>query len=514
MEQATKLSGSMLLKGILFLLFCGIAVAGRSQGSVTLSKEALLDKIKGGWAGQTIGVTFGGPTEFQYEGSFIDAQQPIKWYDGYLKENMLNNAGLYDDLYMDLSFVQVFDRLGLDAPVDSFAQAFAHTGFNLWHQNQAARWNILHGRPSGHWLHNPHANDIGYLIEADYAGLMSPGMPNTSADINDRIGHIITYGEGWYGGVYVGALYSLAFVSSDVQAIVYGALKLIPEQSPLHRCIADVIRWHKQYPADWKQAWFEIQKKWAGRDMCPEGVFRAFNIDAKVNLAYVVLSLLYGNGDYSRTLDIATRAGQDSDCNPSTAGGVLGTMMGYKNIPAYWKLGLSEIEDMDFKYTTVSLNKAYDMSYRHALELIRRNGGQVRDRDVVIRTQAPQVVRWEQGFEGLYPSDKIRLRVDSNEIRFDFTGSGFVIRGRAAKRPNLPDDVILADLYVDGQKIESADLSTAFFDRRHELFWRYQLADTKHAVRVVITNPKAGYELQGLECVVYAGKPPEVGYPE
>lgn len=33
---------------------------------VRLSKEVLLDKIKGGWAGQTIGCTYGSVTEFKY----------------------------------------------------------------------------------------------------------------------------------------------------------------------------------------------------------------------------------------------------------------------------------------------------------------------------------------------------------------------------------------------------------------------------------------------------------------
>src|SRR5690606_29921427 len=103
--------------------------------TVVLSKEQLLDKIKGGWAGQTIGVTFGGPTEFRYNGTFIQDYQPIKWYDGYLKETMQNSPGLYDDVYMDLSFVDVIDRLGIDAPVDSFAHAFAHAEYKLWHAN-------------------------------------------------------------------------------------------------------------------------------------------------------------------------------------------------------------------------------------------------------------------------------------------------------------------------------------------------------------------------------------------
>src|SRR5262249_35076431 len=133
------------------------------QKTITITKEQLKDKIMGGWAGQTIGVTFGGPYEFRFSGSFIQDYQPLTWYDGYLKKTIIDNPGLYDDLYMDLTFVDVFERYGLDAPVDSFANAFAHAGYMLWHANQAARYNILNGIKaprSGYWMHNPHSDDI------------------------------------------------------------------------------------------------------------------------------------------------------------------------------------------------------------------------------------------------------------------------------------------------------------------------------------------------------------------
>ena len=107
-------------------------------GMMTMPEQQLKDKIKGGWAGQTIGVTFGGPYEFRYNGTFIQDYQPLYWSEGYIKKTMIKTPGLYDDLYMDLTFVDVFERLGLDAPVDSFASAFAHAGYMLWHANQAA----------------------------------------------------------------------------------------------------------------------------------------------------------------------------------------------------------------------------------------------------------------------------------------------------------------------------------------------------------------------------------------
>ena len=67
---------------------------------------------------------------------------------------------------------------------------------------------------------------------------------------------------------------------------------------------------------------------------------RPFNIDARLNGAYVALGLLYGSGDFAKTLDVSTRAGQDSDCNPSSAAGILGVMLGYAKIPDEWKSGI------------------------------------------------------------------------------------------------------------------------------------------------------------------------------
>src|SRR4028119_1632598 len=151
--------------------------------TVTLSHEALKDKIMGGWAGQTIGVTFGGPTEFRFNGTMINDYQPITWYDGYIKHTMDNNPGLYDDIYMDLTFVEVFEKEGLDAPVASHAKAYANAGYMLWHANQAGRYNILNGimpPESGHWRNNPHADCIDHQIESDFAALMSPRTPTAA----------------------------------------------------------------------------------------------------------------------------------------------------------------------------------------------------------------------------------------------------------------------------------------------------------------------------------------------
>jgi ADP-ribosylglycohydrolase len=478
---------------------------------VEMTKATLMNKIKGGWAGQVIGVTFGGPTEFRYQGSMINDYQPIEWYDGYIKKTMTDNPGLYDDIYMDFTFVDVFEKEGLSAPVTSHAKAYAHAQYMLWHANQAGRVNILNGmRPptSGHWENNPHADDIDFQIESDFSGLMSPGMPNTAAAIGDSIGHIMNYGDGWYGGVFVGAMYSIAFVSDDIHFIVNEALKTIPAQSTFHQCINDVIRWHKQYPDDWKQNWFEIQKKWSSEVGCPDGVFSSFNIDAKLNAAYIVLGLLYGNGDFSKTMDISTRAGQDSDCNPSSAGGILGTILGYDKIPAHWMQGLKEAEDIDFKYTTVSLNDAYRLSMKHALEVISRNGGKVEGDKIVLVIQKPFAVRLEQSFTGHHPTEKRRIHQElASTLKFDFEGKGFVLTGEAFPKNGSSWDykgsfVYEVEVSVDGQ-MEKIKCPVVFSQRRYDLFWKYNLPNGKHTITLKLLNPDVAYSLRVNDLLVY-----------
>jgi hypothetical protein len=489
-----------------------VAQNSSSANSLILSKEALQNKIKGGWAGQTIGVTFGGPYEFRFQGTFIGDYQPLLWYDGYLKETMLNNPGLYDDLYMDLTFVDVFEKYGLDAPVDSFANAFAHAGYSLWHANQSARYNILHGilpPQSGYWKNNPHADCIDYQIESDFAGLMSPGMPNSASAISDKIGHMMNYGDGWYGGVFVGAMYAVAFESSDINHIISEALKTIPEQSEFYQCIQDVIAWHRKYPEDWKQTWLEVQKKWANDIGCPDGIFSPFNIDAKVNAAYVVIGLLYGGKDFTKTLEVTTRCGQDADCNPSTAGGILGAVLGYDHIPGFWKMGLKEAESINFKYTTMSLNTVYETGLKHAVKNIIRNGGAINGDMIEIKRQSPLVVKFEKSFEGLYPVAKIPVKhMDGGkELNFKFEGTGFVMKGEVVTKQGKQDFIFNTELYIDGKLTETVELPAGFNPRRNELCWKYDLIKGKHIVQLKILNPDPDVEIRSEEAIIISDHP-------
>jgi hypothetical protein len=497
-----------LLAAIAVLVALPIPAAAQTRQAISMA--TLRDKIKGGWAGQTIGVTFGGPTEFRYNGTIIPDYTPIAWRDGLLAEAFERSPGLYDDVYVDLTFVGVIAKHGADAPAERFAEAFAGAGYQLWHANQMARYNLLRGlKPpaSGHWLNNPEADDIDFQIEADFIGLMSPGLPQAAADLADRVGHIMNSGDGWYGGVYMATMYSQAFVRDDVKAIVTESLKAIPAGTRFRETIEAAIALHARYPNDWKQAWFEIQRKHAEDVGCVEGVFAAFNIDARLNAAYVVLGLLYGGGDMTKTIAVATRAGQDSDCNPSSAAGILGTMLGYDKIPAFWRQGLAAIEAKPFPYAGLSLNDAYDLSLAHALAQVKAHGGRVDGETVEIARQPIVPVRVEQNFEGHVPVGELpfRRRV-TDEISFEFDGVGFLAQGGPRVEP-ARDVVIAADVFVDGALVETIELPTNVTRRRYAPFWRYNLPAGKHTVRVKLRNPTADTWIQLDRVIVYGPKP-------
>lgn len=506
----------MIWISCMLIVFFSCNLESKENGTITMSKTELQNKIKGGWAGQVIGVTYGGPTEFKYLQKIIPDSVKLRW-DNKLVEEFYDNApGLYDDIYMDLTFVDVFDKEGLDAPAISHAKAFAHADYALWHANQAARYNILNGimpPESGHWKYNIHADDIDFQIEADFAGLMAPGMINASAEVCDKIGHIMNYGDGHYAGVYVAAMYSMAFVSDDINHVVNEALKVIPKESNYYKCMKDVIGFYKKYPTDWKKAWQAVEdSEWSIDLHCPDGIAAPFNIDATVNSAYVLLGLLYGQGDLQVTMDVSTRAGQDSDCNPATAAGILCTMMGYDNISDYWLDPLKPVADRDFKYTTISLNDVYDLGYNQALQMIEKYGGKINDETVEIKVQIPKAIPLEIAFPNVYPSKVTRFTsqgqsMDKSEkkpnilknnepISIEFEGVGLVVKGYISGNDINNDYVAELEVSIDGEIDKVLKLPVDFRTRSEELYSNVTIPNGKHIATLKWLNPTADGKIE------------------
>ena len=523
-------------------LYLFILVIAISIGSITCSKseneyriislEDLKDKIRGGWAGKMIGVSFGGPTEFRYNG--VINEDPINWNP----ENLRNSIG-EDDLYVQMSFMMTMDEYGLDAPADKFAESFANAGYMLFHANRKGRKNVWDGimpPMSGHPDYNLHADDIDFQIEADYIGFMCPGMPQTSNEICDKIGHIMNYGDGVYGGMFVSALYAAAYFEDDIQKILNTALKSLPPQSEYALIVNDVIAGYQRNPEDWRKTWHELQEKWGENDIC--GALDPFNIDAKLNGAYIVMGMLYGEGDFAKTMEISTRCGQDSDCNPSNASGVIGILSGYNSIPQKWTQYIDEIADSTFIYTDYSFNKAVERTLHYAQEIIIKNGGKVENGICYIKIQEPVAAPYEQSFTNL--KGKYRTTIEDKEgwqwngdwrkvehhqwgrsekqmiaekkdaeVIFTFNGTGAVIMGRWDR------DGGKADVYVDGEFVREIDNyywmmnRGAGFDWLNgaHLFHVLNLNPGEHTIRMVINGEKneksEGTKIRIARAIVY-----------
>jgi hypothetical protein len=225
-------------------------------------------------------------------------------------------------------------------------------------------------------------------------------------------------GDGILGGVFVSGMYAAAFFESDIRRIVEAGLATLPPESPYALLISDVLEWSRQHPDDWTEVWRLIDEKWDAREPCPAGALHQFNIDAKINGAYVALGLLYGNGDFYDTMAIATRAGQDSDCNPASAAGILGVVLGYSGIPEEFKSGIDAIADEKFSYTDYTFNTIVSSTMDRVIALVERHGGYVDGDSITVKTQTPlpvQVEIWDD-----YGTPVERVSVD--DPRWTFSG--------------------------------------------------------------------------------------------
>ena len=99
---------------------------------------------------------------------------------------------------------------------------------------------------------------------------MTPGLHRAATDIALRAGRVMNYGDGLYGGVFVAGMYTAAFFESDPHKVVEAGLASIPAKSPYAMLIADLLKWYKQNPDDWRKTWKLIEDKWDKNDPCPE----------------------------------------------------------------------------------------------------------------------------------------------------------------------------------------------------------------------------------------------------
>lgn len=358
----------------LAILLCGFLPAQESY--LELPADAYVSHMTAGWIGQMAGVGWGAPTEFQYNGRMVPEEEMPAWRPEFV------NQFWQDDLYVEMTFLKSLEDYGWGVSLKQAGIDFARSGYPLWHANATGRENLRKGiapPDSGHPQFNHHADDIDYQIEADYSGLIAPGLPNVPITLGETFGRVMNYGDGIYGGQFVGGMYAAAFFETVPEKIVLAGLECIPAESQYAGCIRDVLAWWKANPDDWEASWNLIEAKYNEnldyRKASCGGAKKTFNIDAKINGAYIVMGLLYGGGDPDKTITIATRCGEDSDCNPSSAGGILFTSLGLENIPDKFTAALDR--DTVFSHTEYSFAKLLAISETLARDAIVRAGGKI-----------------------------------------------------------------------------------------------------------------------------------------
>jgi len=361
------------LVGFVFsgLVCCALAVSAAETRRLSLADYR--DRMEGAWIGQMVGVAWGTPTEFRFNSVIIPADKVPKWASDFPLRMAYNN----DDLYVEMTFLRTLEQHGLDASPRQAGIDFANSEYQLWCANLAGRNNLRMGiapPDCSHPKYNNRANDIDYQIEADYAGIISPGCPQEVVRLGGVFGRLMNYGDGVWAGEFIGALYAEAFFTDDVNRLLDAGLKAIPAESDYARMVRNVRAWHKEFPDDWTKAWEKVH---ATYEKAKNPALRDSNggIDVRLNGACIILGLLYGNGDLDLSMEISMRCGWDSDCNPSNVGGILMCARGARALPAKYteKLDL----DKPFTYTAYTPRKLYAVCEKLARQVVARAGGSV-----------------------------------------------------------------------------------------------------------------------------------------
>jgi hypothetical protein len=135
-------------------------------------------------------------------------------------------------------------------------------------------------------------------------------------------------GEGTYAAAFVAAMQSAAFVSSDIYQIIDLGLAKIPSDCRLAQSVRLVIDCYRQgVPAMETRERVRLQNADIGT-----GWF-----EAPSNVAYAIIGLVYGEGDFKKSMLTAINCGDDTDCTAATVGATLGIMYGTAGIPKDWQ---------------------------------------------------------------------------------------------------------------------------------------------------------------------------------
>ncbi len=300
-------------------------------------KESYIEGIYAGWLAKIIGIRLGAPVEgWTYE--------KIKNIYGELDHYPVDyhEFAADDDSNGPLFFLKALEdgRHGYDVKASDVAEAllnyapFEH-GFFWWggygiSTEHTAYLNLRSGVPapeSGSIAQNGRATaeQIGGQIFIDTWGLVSPGNPDQAARFAKEAASVTHGGNAIYGGVFVAVCISYAFVEKDMKKILEKGLSYIPTDCEYAKVVRAVMEFYDRHPENWRECFRFIFENY-GYDKYP-GVCHIIP-----NIAVMILALLYGEGDFSDTLNICNMCGWDTDCNVGNVAAIMGVRCGLEGI--------------------------------------------------------------------------------------------------------------------------------------------------------------------------------------
>ncbi len=287
---------------------------------IKLNFEEFKDKVYACWMGKNIGGTLGGP----YEGTkeYLD----VKGFATKEGEVLPN-----DDLDLQLVWLLAAERCGVTrVNAKSLAEHWLMFIPPHWNEYGIGKANLKMGLlpPLSGDYHNDWKHSNGAWIRTEIWSCINPGRPDVAAKyaIEDAcIDH--GTGEGTYAAIFVAALQSAAFVLKDLRTCIDIALSKIPADCRMARSIRLTIDCYDRGLSS-REARGLIQ---AANSDIGDGWF-----EAPSNVSYVVLGLLWGEGDFKKSMIEATNCGDDTDCTAGTVGATFGILHGTKAFPVDW----------------------------------------------------------------------------------------------------------------------------------------------------------------------------------
>lgn len=348
-------------------------------------KNSLEDKVHGAWLGRVCGCMLGKTVEgirtdelvpflketdnypmrrYIYR-SDLTSERIAKYKFGFAGRRYadeIDGMPVDDDTNYVVLAQEIIRKYGRDfTPYDVEKAWLRYQGKDAYcTAERVAYCNFVKGYapPESAIYKNPYREWIGAQIRGDYFGYINPGNPELAAEMAWRDASVSHVKNGIYGEMFVAAMLAVAATTNDIEDIILGGLAEIPATSRLYEAVTSVVEAFRAGTTR-EKCFAMIHDKWD--EHSEHGWCHTIS-----NAMIVAAALLYGNGDYGKSICMAVETGFDTDCNGATVGSVVGMANGLKGIPAYWAKPIGDtLHTSIFGVGTVKISDCAKLTTEH-----------------------------------------------------------------------------------------------------------------------------------------------------